>query len=56
MNPMRRRVPSQMQQPEDDVSRVAAFELAGLVVTFVLVEAGLVCGAALCGWVLIKNK
>ena len=39
----------QMQEPEDDVTGVAAFGLAALVVSLLLDEAGLVCGAALCG-------
>lgn len=39
---------SQMQEPEDDVTGVAAFELAVLVVSFVLAEAGLVRDAAFC--------
>ena len=46
---MRRTVTGQVQEPEDDVTGVAAFQLAALVVTFVLDEAGLVCGAAFCG-------
>lgn len=44
-----RSVTGQMQQPEEEVSGVAAFELAALVVSFLLHEAQLVCGAALCG-------
>lgn len=46
---MRRGVTSQMQEPEDDVTWVAAFIMARLVVSLLLGEAGLVCGAALCG-------
>lgn len=46
---MRRTVTGQVQEPEDDVTGVAAFQLAGLVVSFVVDEAGLVCGAAFCG-------
>ena len=46
---MRRRVTDQMQEPEDDVTGVAAFQLAGLVLSVLLDEAGLVCGATLCG-------
>lgn len=51
VNSMRRRVASQMQEPEDDVARVAAIELAGLIISLLFDEAGLVCGAAFCGMV-----
>lgn len=44
-----RSVTSQVQQPQDDVTGVAAFQLAALLVCFVLWHAGLVRGAALCG-------
>lgn len=53
MDLMSRGVTSQMKEPEDDVTWVAAFITARLVVPLVLGEAGLVCGAALCskeGW------
>lgn len=43
-----RGVTGQMQEPEDDVTGVAALKRAGLVVSFLLDEARLVCGAALC--------
>lgn len=56
MNSMRRSVTGQMQEPEDDVTWVTAFQLAGLVVSFVLDEAGLVRGAAFCGRVLTHTK
>lgn len=46
---MRRSVTSQMEEPEDDVTGVAPFVLAVLLVSFLVHEAGLVCGAALCG-------
>lgn len=39
----------QMQEPEDDVTGVAAFELASLVISLLLDEAGLICGTTLCG-------
>lgn len=42
-----RSVTSQTQEPEDDVRRVAAFITAGRIVSVLLGEAGLVCGAAL---------
>lgn len=44
-----RSVTSQVQQPQDDVTGVAAFQLAALLVCFLLWHAGLVHGAALCG-------
>lgn len=44
---MRRTVASQMQELEDDVTGVAAIELAGLFISFLLDKAGLICGAAL---------
>lgn len=44
-----RRAASQMQEPEDDVTRVAAVELAGLIISLLFDEAGLVSGAAFCG-------
>lgn len=53
---MRRGVAGQMQEPEDDVTGVTAFELAALVISLLLDEAGLVCGAALCGKKNKKNK
>lgn len=56
VNSMRRSVTGQMQEPEDDVTGVAAFQLAGLVVSFVLDEAGLVRGAAFCARVLMGKK
>lgn len=37
-----------MQEPKDDVTGVAAFELAVLLISFLLHEAGLVGGAAFC--------
>lgn len=49
MESMRRCVTSQVQQPQDDVTGVAAFQLAALLVCFLLWHAGLVQGAALCG-------
>lgn len=52
VNSMRRRVTGQMQEPEDDVTGVASFELAVLLVSFLLHEAGLICGAAFCSRVL----
>lgn len=48
VDPVRRSVTSQVQEPEDEVTGVAAFELAGLVVSVLLKQAGLVCGAAFC--------
>lgn len=51
---MRRSVASQMQEPEDDVTGVAAIELADLLISFLLDKAGLICGAALCDRV--RNK
>lgn len=49
MDPMRRSVTSQVQQPQDDVTGVAAIQLAALLVCFLLRHAGLVQDAALCG-------
>lgn len=43
-----------MQEPEDDVTGVAAIELAGLFISFLLDKAGLICGAAL--WGRVKSK
>lgn len=55
VNSMRGSVTGQMQEPEDDVTGVAAFKLAGLVVSILLEEAGLVCGAALWGRILTNE-
>lgn len=48
VNSVRRSVTSQMEEPEDDVTGVAPFVLAVLLVSFLVHEAGLVCGAAFC--------
>lgn len=45
---MRRSATGQMQEPEDDIARITAFKLSDLVLSFLLDEAGLICGTALC--------
>lgn len=42
-----RSVAGQMEEPEEDVSRVADLQRAALVVSVLLHKAGLVCGATL---------
>lgn len=45
---MRRSATGQMQEPEDDIARITAFELSDLVLSFLLDEARLICGTTLC--------
>lgn len=45
-----------MQESEDDITRVAAIELTGLIISLFFNEAGLVCGAAFYGVVLEKQE
>lgn len=55
MNLMRGSEASQAQELQDDVAGVASIKQASVLVTFLLREARLVHGAALCGGRLVRN-